>query len=856
MRRALTVAARELRSYFSTPIAYIFLVIYLIATQGFFFYLFFRIGEADLRLFFFWQPMFMLFLIPAITMRSWAEEKKVGTMELLMTLPAPDIEIVLGKFLASLIFWGIALALTVTLPWTVYRLAVEGIMVDSGPIIGGYVGLFLLGGVYIAVCLFASSLTENQIVAFIAGLAFCAVLLLIGSSVILYTVPEALVKPLQFIGLWANFENISRGIIDSRNVVYYLSVMAFFLFLNAGIVASRGWMRSIELKKKSRELLYSVLAVFLLWVIFLPILRSYSPVLHRSFALFLAVLFFGASISAISVLYAFSVERKVRELLIRAIALFVILAVINLFSYRHFVRWDLTANREFTVSQTTREMLGGLQNLINVKVYLSKSLPAELLTFERQLRDLLSEYEIYSKGKLRIEFIDPANTPETERELMIQGVRPQAVAVYKRDTTTQAQIFNSIVVQFESQREVISSLIDEVGRGRVGLIGDFEYLLTSRIFKCQRTGHQVIGWLTNDPKIDLNKDYKTSRDIVRREWDIRDVRFDQATQIPPDIAVLIVVSPRDFTDAQLFELDQFVMHGGKILALVETYNREYQRGALESLSAKPTNFTRLLETYGLKVNQDVVMDTYCARAPLGRVVGPYEFWVNIIPKGLNKEHPVVARLGKLTLPWTQSLDKSSSIPAGVEMVSLAQTSERSTVRWGERVTPNPRIQGAETSKIAKPRIVVAALSGIFPSCFREGTPYPTNPATTASAGIRTPESERKYSSVETRIVVVGNALFLQEDFLNISRLTWEGNQNVSFFLNAVEWLALGKGLGQIRSRQWESRPIRPQIPDWQRNTYKALGTFMMPTFVVVVGVLYNIIRRRRRGAIADRLLSE
>lgn len=241
MKRILTVAGRELRSYFGTPIAYIFLVIYLVASQGLFFYLFFRVGEAEMRLFFFWQPVFMLFLIPAIAMRSWAEEKKVGTMELLMTLPVPDLQIVLGKFLACLIFWGITLAATVTLPWAVRRLVADGVTVDYGPIIGGYVGLFLLGGVYISICLFASSITENQIIAFIMGLAACAILLLIGSTLILYTVPEFLVKPLQFIGLWANFEDISRGVIDSRNVIYYVSVMAFFLFLNAGTIESRKW---------------------------------------------------------------------------------------------------------------------------------------------------------------------------------------------------------------------------------------------------------------------------------------------------------------------------------------------------------------------------------------------------------------------------------------------------------------------------------------------------------------------------------------------------------------------------------------------------------------------------------------
>lgn len=241
MRRTWTVFLRELRNYFSTPIAYIFLVIYLIATQGFFFYLFFRMGQADLWLFFSWQPVFMLTLIPAITMRAWAEEKKVGTMEILMTLPARDVEIVLGKFLACLAFWGIALALTLALPWTVGRVVAEGVTVDRGPIIGGYLGLFLLGGVYIAICLFASSLTENQIVAFIIGVTFCGVLLLCGSQLILFTVPEVLVKPLQFIGLWTNFQSISRGVIDSRNILYYLSVIVFFLYMNTILVESRKW---------------------------------------------------------------------------------------------------------------------------------------------------------------------------------------------------------------------------------------------------------------------------------------------------------------------------------------------------------------------------------------------------------------------------------------------------------------------------------------------------------------------------------------------------------------------------------------------------------------------------------------
>jgi len=547
--------------------------------------------------------------------------------------------------------------------------------------------------------------------------------------------------------------------------------------------------------------------------------------------------------------------RRGSNFAITAMALFVILAVINSFSYRHFVRWDLTAKREYTVSQTTRELLGGLENIVNVKVYLSKNLPAELLVFERQLRDLLAEYENYGRGKLRIQYVVPGNAPEEQRELMFQGIRPESVAVYKQDTATQAQVYNTIVVQFESQREIIPSLIEVRGRAGVGLISNFEYALTSKVFKCQRTGRQVIGWLTNAPNLDLDKAYRAVRERVRHEWDIRDVRPTPPMRIAPDIALLVIANPRDFTDAQLFEIDQYLMRGGKILALVELYDREYRNESLGALVAKPTNFTRLLETYGLKVNQDMVLDRYCAPAPISRfAIAPYQFWVNIMPRGLNKDIPAVARLGIVTLPWTQTLDKSASAPATVEMIPLAQSSEYSLVRWGQSIIPDPRMPTEELSKVAKARTVIAALSGIFPSCFREGTPYPSDPSTTASQGLRTPEIERKYSSVETRMVVVGNAWFLQDEFLSFSRFSFEGNSNVTFFMNMVEWLALGKGLEQIRSREVVSRPIRPQIPDWQRNTYKVAGTFTMPVLVVVGGIVYTAVRRRRRRTIADRLL--
>jgi ABC-2 type transport system permease protein len=168
-------------------------------------------------------------------MRSWAEEKKLGTAEILMTLPIKDYEIVLGKFFSSFVFLVLTLCLTFPLPITVMMLGNP----DPGPLWGGYVGAFLLGGAYLAIGLFASSLTENQIIAFIVSIMICFVLLIVGEDFVILSMPNQLVPILSYLGLGAHFQSLGRGVIDSRDIIYYLSVIGFFLFLNQLSVESR-----------------------------------------------------------------------------------------------------------------------------------------------------------------------------------------------------------------------------------------------------------------------------------------------------------------------------------------------------------------------------------------------------------------------------------------------------------------------------------------------------------------------------------------------------------------------------------------------------------------------------------------
>jgi ABC-2 type transport system permease protein len=241
MGRTLTVFKKEFRQYFDSPIAYIFITVFLVINSWLFFRSFFLVNQASSRPLFFLIPWVFLFFVPAITMRLWAEERKAGTIEVLMTLPMKDWEVVFGKYFASLIFLILSLALTFTLPLTVWLLTANGLRPDVGPLLTSYLGTIFLGGAFLAIGLWVSSLTENQIVAFIIAIAVSFVLMIAGERLVTMYLPSTMVAIVEYIGLNTHFQSIERGVLDTRDLVYYLSVIGFFLYLTIRSVESRKW---------------------------------------------------------------------------------------------------------------------------------------------------------------------------------------------------------------------------------------------------------------------------------------------------------------------------------------------------------------------------------------------------------------------------------------------------------------------------------------------------------------------------------------------------------------------------------------------------------------------------------------
>ncbi|MDJ0814841.1 MAG: ABC-2 transporter permease [Desulfobacterales bacterium] len=224
MQQAIQIFRKDFRSYFVSPIAYIVIAIFLLVTGWFFFTTFFLFGQANLRNFFSLLPVIFSFVIPAITMRLVSEELNIGSYETLMTMPVTYTSVVVGKFLASLAFVAGLLLPTLAYPITVSALG----QLDWGPVIGGYIGAVLLAAAFCAIGLFSSGLTRNQIIAFIIGMAICFSLTLIDKM--LFFLPRSLLGVLAYLGADFHFQNISKGIIDTRDVIYFLSVTFIGLY--------------------------------------------------------------------------------------------------------------------------------------------------------------------------------------------------------------------------------------------------------------------------------------------------------------------------------------------------------------------------------------------------------------------------------------------------------------------------------------------------------------------------------------------------------------------------------------------------------------------------------------------------
>lgn len=427
MNHVLAVAKRELWAFFRSPIAIIFLGVYLVFTLITFFGVekFFARNIADLRPLFTWLPVLLILLCSALTMRQWSEEQKMGTLEVLLTLPVRIHHLVLGKFLASLALVAVALALTIPVPVIV---STAGDL-DWGPVIGGYVGALLLAGAYLSIGLYVSSHTDNQIVSLIVSVVVCGLLWFVGSETFLSYFGNQGAEFFAAIGTGSRFESIRRGVLDLRDLIYYGTLIATFLTLNAVVLSSKGWSDG----QRTRGL------------------RTNA----RATAFLVAV---------------------------NAVMLNVVMAGVT------SLRVDLTERGEYSTSEVTKRLVRGLSEPLLIRGYFSDKTHPLLAPLVPRIRDMIEEYGIIGGENVRTEYLDPRADADVEKEAnQLYGIKSQAFEIADVRDIAVVNSYFSILVKYGDQYEVleIRDLIDLVALRQSGEVKlqNLEYDLTSSIKK-------------------------------------------------------------------------------------------------------------------------------------------------------------------------------------------------------------------------------------------------------------------------------------------------------------------------------------------------------------------------------------
>ena len=553
MKKTIAIAVKELKLFFGSPMALIFVGVFLALTLFVFFQVdsFFARGIADVRALFAWMPSLLILLVAALTMSLWSREEDSGNLQMLLTMPVRLIELVAGKFLAALALVAVALALTLFLPFTVASLGA----LDWGPVIGGYLASLLLAAAYIAIGLCVSSRTDNQLLALIGTVVVCGLLQAIGSPLITDFFGATAGETLRLFGSGSRFESIERGVIDLRDLVYYLSLTVLFLAANVLSLESKRWSGGEHLRQ-----------------------RRWNE------CICLALI--GANLLLFNLL----------------------LAPLSA------ARLDLTEHGDYSLSDVTRQLLGNLDEPLVVRGYFSEASHPLLSPLVPRVKDSLREYELAANGKLQLQFADPLSQPDIEREAnQLYGIRPTPLQIDDRGGVSLVNVYFDLLIAYGDQTVSLNfSDLIEISDSPFGIavrLRNLEYDLTSAI---QRVvyGFQsldaVLASLDQPAQLTL---YLTSASLPPAMQEARAVLDEVAADLVADYGDRIAFSSVDLSaldtsidEAELYDryqiqpvavsffaADTFLLHlvvesggGAQVVFPAGGINPTAMRGAIEA----------------------------------------------------------------------------------------------------------------------------------------------------------------------------------------------------------------------------------------------------------------------------------
>jgi gliding-associated putative ABC transporter substrate-binding component GldG len=502
-----------------------------------------------------------------------------------------------------------------------------------------------------------------------------------------------------------------------------------------------------------------------------------------------------------------------------------VLLVLNLISVNLFARLDLTEGKVFSLSKASKDLVRSLDDRLIIRMYFTKDLPPPYNSHARYLKDQLEEYSAYAGGKLKLEMIDPGQQ-DKEMEAQRYGIPPLQVNAMEDDKIEIKKVYMGLVLLFEDKKEVIPVVQNVSG---------LEYELTSAIKRLSARMLPSIGFLVGKEGPDLDTELTYLNQALTRQYNVKKINLDEGESIGGDVKVLVILGPRkELSGYEKYWVDQFLMKGGKLALLLNHIDVDIQQGLAEKQNLGLEEF---LENYGIKINDDLVIDLQCNRIGVAQRQGPYTVQnvVNYpffpLATAFNQNSLIVKDLGTVCFNFASSLDPSLASGKGIQFDPIVWSSEKS----GVQAAPfdiNPFKEFGREDFAAGGQILAATLQGSFKSNFADKDLSEIQTEVGFVDSVLT-------ESPETRMVVAADADFIADRNVR-------GTDNLAFFLNMVDWLSQDEALIAIRSKQVSPRPLK-EISAGTKKLIKYGNTLGLPFLVILFGLVRWQVRRRVKG---------
>jgi ABC-2 type transport system permease protein len=839
------ICKKELRQFFSSLTGYIAIIVFLLL-NGLLLFIFpqtdiLSFGYATLDKFFELAPWILLFLIPAITMRMLSDEFRMGTLETLLTSPLGRGQLVVGKYLASLVVVLIAL-----LPTLLYFLCIQWLAgpggIDTGATVGSYIGLVFLAAVFTAIGIWCSSFTSNAVVAFIIA-AFACFLFYSGFNAI-SGLPGFSAGPdyyIQMLGIDFHYRSISRGVIDLRDLLYFLSIIVFFLFLTRRHLAVRGHGGpSTKVSAGAPQDSTSQPAA------------SHSPASPTS-----------STISGMS-----RSRAKGWGTVLGAVLLVII---INLLGSGLHQRIDLTKEKRYTLSESTKQLLARVDDDIQVDFFLEGDLKAGIRKLAKSTTDLLDQFNEYCGGRIRVHTFDPlAKLDDTTKAAFLDSLNRLGIQTYtqvaqlKKGEESQRLIIAGAILRYHDKITAVS-LLKGVKSGKQEDPEEqkyenaetlLEFKFGSAIDKITRTKVPAIGYVLGNGE---PLDYQVYDLIegLRHDYRFGILRLDSLPLIPLDFNAIVIVKPtRKFTEREKISLDQYVIHGGKIIWAIDNLYAEMDSLQMDHQTIaydRGLELEDLFFKYGVRVNEDLVEDRQCAS--LNMVVGMQgdKPQFNLLPWPYfpllngSATHPISKNLDPVYSRFANSIDTVKA--TGITKTVLLQSSENA------RTISTPALISFESMKMASdPRFfnradipVAILLEGRFNSLYANRISQSL--ADSLSNFYRQPFLPA--AETPSAVIVCADAdIFMNEVTprgplqLGFSKDLNYPFANKEFVENCFEYLVNPSHILDTRSKDFTLRMLDPSRVEDQRTTWQFINIGLPLILVILFGYLYQFVRRR------------